>query len=119
RTISKTDLREFAEQLAELSALVPANSELAAKEDEFCNQWRWGTPTALMHFCLADPDFMTIEDAERAQRASKIPQPELFLRNCGPVIQLPKALPGNSILNLMARRRTNRTASKPSIKLKD
>lgn len=114
---SKSDLNAVVPQLLDFSALVTAGSPLAEQETKFSGQWNWGIPTALMHFCVQDAEFMTIEQAEARQidRAGHVAQPDLLLKNATGAIALPNALDDNELLSLMARRRTNRTAAAPTI----
>ncbi|WP_244529522.1 SagB family peptide dehydrogenase [Mesorhizobium qingshengii] len=114
---SKSELKAVVPRLLDFSALVTAGSPLAEQEAQFTGQWNWGIPTALMHFCVQDSEFMTIEQAEERQieRAVHTPQPDLLLRNSPGAIRLPNALEDNELLALMARRRTNRTAATPTI----
>jgi hypothetical protein len=117
---SKSELKAVVPQLLDFSALVSAGSPLAEQEAQFSGQWNWGLPTALMHFCVQDSEFMTIEQAEERQieRAGHTPQPDLLLKNAPGAIQLPNALEDNELLALMARRRTNRTTATPTITAK-
>ncbi|QPC90231.1 SagB/ThcOx family dehydrogenase [Mesorhizobium sp. INR15] len=117
---SRSELRAVVPQLLEFSALVPAGSQLAEQEAQFSGQWNWGIPTALMHFCVQDAEFITIEQSEERQleRAGHTPQPDLLLKNSAGAIQLPNALDDNELLALMAQRRTNRTAGAPTITAK-
>jgi SagB-type dehydrogenase family enzyme len=117
---SKSELKAVVPQLLDFSALVTAGSPLAEQEEQFSGQWGWGLPTALMHFCVQDSEYMTIEQAEERQieRAGHTPQPDLLLKNSAGAIQLPNALEDNELLALMARRRTNRTAARPTITAK-
>lgn len=114
---SKAELNAVVPQLLDFSALVTAGSPLAERETQFSGQWGWGIPTALMHFCVQDSEFMTIEQAESRQieRAGHVAQPDLLLKNAAGAIRLPSALDDNELLSLMARRRTNRTAAAPTI----
>jgi SagB-type dehydrogenase family enzyme len=117
---SQSELKAVVPQLLDFSALVTAGSPLAEQEERFSGQWSWGIPTALMHFCVQDSEYMTIEQAEEKQmdRIGHTPQPDLTLKNSQGAIQLPKALDDNELLSLMARRRTNRTAAVPTITAK-
>ncbi|UDL87651.1 SagB/ThcOx family dehydrogenase [Mesorhizobium sp. PAMC28654] len=117
---SRSELKAVVPQLVDFSALVTAGSELAEQEARFSGQWGWGIPTALMHFCVQDSEFITIEQSEERQvkRAGHIPQPELMLKNSPGAIRLPNALDDNDLLGLMAQRRTNRTAGAPTITAK-
>jgi SagB-type dehydrogenase family enzyme len=117
---SRSELKAVVPQLVDFSALVTAGSQLAEQEAQFSGQWGWGIPTALMHFCVQDSEFITIEQSEERQvkRAGHTPQPELLLRNPPGAIRLPNALEDNDLLALMAQRRTNRTAGAPTITAK-
>ncbi|MBZ9981757.1 MULTISPECIES: SagB/ThcOx family dehydrogenase [unclassified Mesorhizobium] len=117
---SRSELDAVIPQLLDFSALVTAGSQLAEQESQFSGQWNWGIPTALMHFCVQDSEFMTIEQAEARQieRAGHTVQPDLVLRNSAAAIRLPDALDDNELIALMAQRRTNRTAAAPTITAK-
>lgn len=102
------------------SAVIVEGSELARREDEYVSEWHWNVPTGMMHFCLEDPDIMTLEESEAAQRKRIVlePQPPLFRRNLNlPVVSLPAAGRNSALLEIMARRRTVRAVSAPAIKL--
>ncbi len=113
----RSELKAIVPQLLDFSALVTAGSSLAEEEARFSGQWSWGIPTALMHFCVQDSAYISIEQSEekQKQRAGHAPQPELMLRNPPGAIRLPDPLAGNELLSLMARRRTNRRAGTPTI----
>lgn len=117
---SHSELRAIVPQLVDFSALVTAGSRIAEQEAAFSGQWGWGVPTALMHFCVQDSEFISTEQSEERQieRAGRIPQPDLLLKNPPGAIRLPEALDDNELLALMARRRTNRTMGAPTITLK-
>ncbi|TGQ74826.1 SagB/ThcOx family dehydrogenase [Mesorhizobium sp. M00.F.Ca.ET.186.01.1.1] len=114
---SRSELDAVVPQLIDFSALVAAGSPLAEQEIQFSGQWNWGIPTALMHFCVQDSEFMTIEQAEARQieRAGHTAQPDLLLKNSADAIRLPNPLDDNELLALMAQRRTNRTVAAPTI----
>lgn len=109
------EVRTTAAQLVEMAALVTHNSPLAAMEAEYGNAWRWGVPAAMLHFALADPDIMTVEESEHLQleRLASTAQPALFSRNDAAAIKLD--VPDNDLIDLMARRRSIRSTAKPSI----
>ncbi len=119
--MSADEVRATIDQLIEASAIVEQGSTLAQAEQEFQSTWTWGLPTAMMHFCVQDPDHMTLAESEALQRrkAANGPQPALYRRNDGAslVQNLPDALQGNELLQLMARRRTVRSAATPTITL--
>lgn len=105
--------------LIENGAVVVAGSDLERRESEYLLDWRWSLPIGLMHFCLEDLDFMTVEETEESQQEhlATEPQPELYLRNAGAVTSLPAVLGNNDLIDLMARRRTVRASGAPSISL--
>jgi SagB-type dehydrogenase family enzyme len=118
--MSAFEVRETIDQLVAASAIVEQGSKLAQAEQEFQSTWTWGVPTALMHFCLQDPDHMTLAESEALQRrnAADRRHPALYRRNDGMAVQaLPDAREGNELMQLMARRRTVRSAGKPGITL--
>ncbi len=111
---------EAVEALIGHSAVVVAGSELARREDEYISEWHWNVPTGMMHFCLEDADIMSLEESEQAQqqRIAVEPQPALFRRNLGlPTVALPTDGRNTELLRIMARRRTVRAVSAPSIQL--
>lgn len=119
--VSAEEARATLDQLVAVSALVEEGSELAKAEDAFRSGWKWGLPAAMMHFLVQDPDYMSLEESQALQRekAAKVPQPKLFLRNGRRVVtELPEPRAGNELIELMARRRTVRAAGKPTITLK-
>jgi SagB-type dehydrogenase family enzyme len=110
------------EGLVAVSAIVEEGSALALAEDEFRSGWKWGLPSAMMHFLVQDPDHMSLAESEALQRskAEAGPQPVLHTDNSayGTVKELPAARDGNQLIELMARRRTVRAAAKPTITLR-
>ncbi|MHC2299650.1 SagB-type dehydrogenase family enzyme [Rhizobium mongolense USDA 1844] len=109
---SEDELDETLAALVEMSALVVEGSELEMREDAFRQHWKWGVPAALMHFCVQDPDYMSLNEAEDLQRAALASDGEIELYSLnsgqGDVISLSAEPSGNSLLELMARRRTQR-----------
>jgi SagB-type dehydrogenase family enzyme len=120
--MTAAEVRETIDQLVKASAIVEQGSVLAQSEQEFQSSWKWGVPAAMMHFCLQDPNHMTLAESEALQRrkAADRRQPTLYRRNSGmSVVQkLPDAREGNELIQLMARRRTVRSAGKPTITLR-
>ncbi|MEP0600368.1 MAG: SagB/ThcOx family dehydrogenase [Nitratireductor sp.] len=119
--MSDEEAEELSRQLIDLSALVVEGSDLAAREASFERDWSWGIPTALMHFCVQNPDYLTAEEAAQRQmdKAASSTSPVLWLRNApDQAIRLPDALEDNELFQLMARRRTVRKAGADTITLK-
>lgn len=115
------EARATLDQLVGVSAIVEEGSLLAQAEDEFRSGWKWGLPSAMMHFCVQDPDHMSLDESQAMQRekAANGAQPALFSRNDGRrVVALPPSRDGSELVELMARRRTVRSAGQPSITLK-
>ena len=113
--------RDTVDALIAHDAVVVAGSPLERREAKYLKDWRWSVPTGLMHFCLEDADFMSLEESEAVQqtRAAAGRPPKLFLRNGARTAKtpLPAALGSSPLLDLMARRRTVRKAAAPSITL--
>jgi SagB-type dehydrogenase family enzyme len=116
------EARASLDQLVAVAAILEEGSLLAKAEEEFRTGWKWGVPTAMMHFCVQDPDRMSLDEAEALQRAKAEAGalPELHTRNVDfhTVKALPEARDGNALIELMARRRTVRAAAEPTITLK-
>lgn len=115
------EARATLDQLVSVAAIIEEGSPLALAEDEFRSGWKWGLPTAMMHFCVQDPDHMSLDESQALQRqkAANGPQPALHAQNSeyNTVKRLPEAR-GNALIELMARRRTVRSAARPTITLK-
>jgi len=105
--------------LIDIGALVVQGSPDAQEERVKVENWEWGVPSALLHYCEQDRKFATREEAEDVQRER--------IKECGPVepyslndvyeqeTELPK---GNSaLLQIMASRRTQRNVSDTKIAL--
>jgi SagB-type dehydrogenase family enzyme len=116
------DAQSTIAHLVEVAALVEEGSDRAVAEEEFRSGWKWGLPSAMMHFLVQDPDYMSLDEsvALQQEKAARSAQPALYLRNGDGVVTkpLPDARDGNPLIELMARRRTVRAAAKPSITLK-
>ena len=66
--MTSEEVRATIDQLVAASAIVEQGSALAKAEQEFQSSWKWGVPAAMMHFCLQDPDHMTLAESEALQR---------------------------------------------------
>ena len=117
------EVRATVRGLLDVHALTEEHSSQSEAEEEFRANWRWGVPAALFHFSLRDKEQMSLEQTEALQRTriAEESQPPLYQTNAwanGSAVKLPPALDDNDLLQLMARRRTVRTASARDISLK-
>lgn len=105
---------ETLQALVSMTVLVEEGSALSRREDLFLREWKWGMPTALMHFCLDGADILPVAENERRQRlkAETVPSPPLWQTNSlyAEVKALPRAGQDDALLSLMAKRRTVREA---------
>lgn len=111
--------KDILDALIESDAVVVQGSPLAKRERDYHATWEWSLPTGLLHFSLEDPEFIDLDgnDAIQRRRAKFGAQPQLYLRNKGQRrIGLPQAI-DDPLLGLMARRRTVREPTAPSISL--
>ena len=113
--IPPKELEETLQSLVEVNALVEEGSALAGKEDELSREWKWGVPAALFHFSVQNRHHMSLEETEELQREriADRPQPPLYLRHDGAgsdCIKLPPVLHSSELMELMAKRRTIRSA---------
>lgn len=111
------------EALIAVNALTTKGSDLAEAESTYQADWSWGIPSALFHFSVQDKEYMPLDRAEALQRAklAQCEQPPLSLTNerlNGAVHTLPPALEDNRLLQLMAKRRTVRSAAPQPLRLK-
>jgi SagB-type dehydrogenase family enzyme len=115
---SRDELESTIGGLLNVKAITEEGSDLANAEEEFRAGWKWGVPAALFHLSVQDKTYMSLEQSEEQQEAKldECPPPPLYLRNEN-AIELPPALNGNDLLQLMARRRTVRQANRGSISL--
>ncbi len=121
--MSREELRSNIQALVSVNAVTEENSDFAQAEDTFEASWSWGLPSALFHFSVQDKDYLTLEQSEDLQRAKleQCRQPPLHVTNtrlCGTALPLPPALDHNELLQLMARRRTNRSPTPQPVSLK-
>lgn len=111
--------RDNLDALIESDAVVVRGSPLAKRERDYLAAWEWSLPTGLLHFSLEDPEFIDLDgnDTIQRRRARFGAQPELYLRNSkARRIGLPRSA-NDALLGLMARRRTVREPTAPSIGL--
>ena len=100
------------EALAELQALIPANSTVAGEEVEFLTRWTFGPSTAIFHQSVSDRSIMPIDEQVEFQieKARTDPSPDLFFQppNDGLVVRLPDPETHQGLYTYLARRRTCR-----------
>lgn len=118
--LTEEEIRVAVSDLVAVTALIDEESELATAEADVETSWRWGLPAALFHFSLRDREFMAIEEVEQQQmaRIAAVPQPGFYDENDrGRALRLPRAIEGNELISLMAKRRTIRAVARSSITL--
>ena len=119
--IGPEELAATVRSLIEVNALVEDGSELARREEAVAKGWQWGMPAALFHYSVQDRAHLSMEETEALQVAKLADEapPALYVAHgdCPEAVALPPALAGNGLLQLMARRRTVRSAGTPSIDL--
>jgi SagB-type dehydrogenase family enzyme len=120
-SVPRDELQSTLSSLIEVNAVTGEDSELARAEDEFDTTWKWGIPAALFHFSVQDKKYLSPDQTEQLQLAkvAEGPQPDLYSRNADSdeTVPLPPALSGNELLQLMARRRTVRSAAPTLVSL--
>jgi SagB-type dehydrogenase family enzyme len=108
--------------LVELSIVLVEGSPQALREAEYLKSWAWGLAAGALHFSTLNMQFMSLEDSTLCQR-NRVESGELspaqFLKNDDTAIPLntKRSHQTESLLSLMARRRTNREAKSPTITL--
>jgi SagB-type dehydrogenase family enzyme len=117
------EVRSTVRGLLDVHALTEEHTPEAEAEEEYRANWRWGVPAALFHFSLRDKEQMSLEQTEALQltRIAEESQPPLYETNAwanGSAVKLPPALDDNDLLQLMAKRRTVRTAASTDISLR-
>lgn len=116
------DIFETIDNLVQVNAITKEGSARAKAEEAFTEGWKWGVPAALFHFSLQDRTLMSLEQMEDLQRAKMEdgPQPTLYLEHdlsADNAINLPPGLERNDLLQLMAKRRTVRSAVQAPVSL--
>ncbi len=108
-------------KLAELGLLNFEHSENAKQEEKYSKEWEWGLVAGLFHFSILNNTFATSSEGlqKQLQRAEEDPSPSLYWRNDPSAISLENGRSSSisHILQLMACRRTNRTAASQKIGL--
>jgi len=119
--IDAEDFKEAIETLVELGALVLRDSSYCQEEREKLENWEWGIPSALFHYCDLNKEFVSPRQAHSLQveRIQEKEQPNLYTlnTNCDEVIPLNHHGSINAILKLMSERRTVRENNGGSISL--
>jgi len=117
---SWSELRQTVDALLQMTVVVREGDTLAGREQAIEDHWRWGMPSAMMHFTVQDAEFLSLDQAEAMQR-QKLAQDgaiELVRRHdpdCS--ITLPAASGANQLLQIMEKRRTQRQGSSRPVPL--
>jgi SagB-type dehydrogenase family enzyme len=116
---------DMLDALVDATFLVARGSDEARREDEYAETWNWGTPAAMLHFCLQDAEFLSLEATEQLQieKSRETKSPSLHLTNTGryeTVVPLgPSPKRENALTELMASRRTIRECDPDALIGKD
>jgi SagB-type dehydrogenase family enzyme len=82
---------------------------------DYVTNWKWDITSALFHFTVLDNEFLEAAAAKEHQleNASTSTSPQLWWRNSDVEVTLPavRGTDKNSLIEIMRRRRTNRTSS--------
>ena len=102
-------------KLTNLGFLIVCDGQEDKQYDRFSKEWKWDLSSALFHFTILDNEFET-QDASTAIQLAKLEnekQPPLTWTNGSNAFALPSPFDGKNsdLLNLMAKRRSNRTNS--------
>ena len=118
-TMAGDDLVGQLKDLVAVSAIVEEGSDLARREALYQSSWRWGLPAALFHHSVEDRPYMSLDESETMQRdkLTASAPPALYRRQGSQPIKLPLDWPDDGLLELMARRRTIRSAGALSVTL--
>lgn len=114
------ELHETIDSLLDMSVLVREGDPLAERENAIEQHWKWGLPTALMHFTVQDPEFISLEQAEDMQRQKLASHGAIGLFDLNSpehAIELPRVSGTSSLLALMEARRTRRQGRDQAIPL--
>lgn len=113
------DIRECLDALVEMGGVVVHGSAEHDEETRKVEQWEWGIPSAMLHYCEQNRKFVSRDEAETIQieRARERPEVDLYTLNTryGQVTQFPDPLAKTSVLELMAKRRTVREVDQVAI----
>ncbi|MCQ0987226.1 SagB family peptide dehydrogenase [Jiella marina] len=110
---ASADLRSQIEDLIAVGALLSSGGDLAEREENFLSKWHWGIPAAVFHRTVQNRPSTTLAEGEARQREqiASAPLPELYRRHhamANDTIRLACHTDENSVVSLMARRRTVR-----------
>ena len=114
-------IRTAIQELVEGGALLIEGSEAAHIDATFATSWELGPAAAMLHFSLLDNEYQTYEEGVAKQAARKLndPSPQLFWKNEGVAVPLPRIKLGDQAGSLasMARRRTRRNVTSEPVAL--
>lgn len=111
-------VRQFSD-LEHIGLLQKKGSPAARRQQDYGREWKFGLPSAILHFSCSNSKFMSLEKsaALQAQQLESTPSPKLFIKDC-PIegsVGFEKKSEISDLLGLMASRRTNRTAQEKPI----
>lgn len=119
--LSDDELEESVQALVDVGGLVIQGSTDEAEEQRKVESWEWGIPSALLHYGEQNRRYLPQVEAEALQRAKAIerPQPPLYKLNTNyeTVHALERPPGSNTVLDLMARRRTVREVRRTQVPL--
>lgn len=116
---SRDEVDESISQLVDVGAVVIKGSDLHKEEADKVERWEWGIPSAMLHYCEQNRQFVSRNEAEEIQieRSQRKNAPKLFNTNeaYDKVYEFERPLGGHSAIDLMAKRRTRRDVRQVSI----
>ncbi|MCP1199681.1 SagB/ThcOx family dehydrogenase [Notoacmeibacter sp. MSK16QG-6] len=105
------DFADYRQSFTECGLLLEKESNAAADEEKWQQDWEWGVPSALFHLSLRDVDFLSVEESTDRQlgKVAAAPQPAPLLSNQAfkSVTKLPE-LEETQLMEIMRKRRTVR-----------
>ena len=108
-------------RLVESGILLSEGTKEATAETQYSLSWELGPTVGMFHFSVLDNSYGDTEESVRKQnlRSLSDPSPELYWRNSGNVIPLPRHSTdqGNELLKLMSHRRSKRSVLPEPISL--
>lgn len=120
--LSENETADELEGLVSAKFVAISGSNEWTKNEAYRENWKWDLTSALFHFTVSDNEFASPEEAVQRQLAKMEHEnpPALSWAHGAKKIPLPTQTANqNRLLNLMARRRTNRTSQGKAVSLKD
>jgi SagB-type dehydrogenase family enzyme len=117
------EVRDQLMAFVDAGILLKEGTPEATQEDWYTKSWELGPTAALFHFTTLDNTFDDLPASVemQKQRALVDPSPPLFTRNSGCDILLakPQLDADHALMNIMAKRRTNRDVRSESISVRE